>query len=132
MDDQDPSPPTVGPLQFSDHLLPALRDAAVLGVETACEPEWEGESQLERVRAAVHVLDVLEAGICTREQVTTLAGRAITMQGDVLRTAVELNEPAWPTTREEVDVLDGRARLTRELIELRDAAEGGPPQEDRV
>jgi hypothetical protein len=35
-----------------------------------------------------------------------------------------LDEPAWPTTREEADVLDARARLTRELIELRDAAGG--------
>jgi hypothetical protein len=110
-------------LQFSDHLLPALRDAAVLGVETACEPEWEGESQLERVRAAVHVLDALEAAACTREQIAALAERAVTMQGDVLRSAVELNELAWPTTREEVDALDERARLTRELIELRDAGE---------
>jgi hypothetical protein len=123
MDDQDPSPPAAGPLQFSDHLLPALRDAAVLGVETACEPEWEGESQLERVRAAVHVLDALEAAACTREQIAALAERAVTMQGDVLRSAVELNELAWPTTREEADALDERARLTRELIELRDAGE---------
>jgi hypothetical protein len=125
MDKQNPSPLTVGPLQFSDHLVPALRDAAALAIEAACEPEWEGESQLGRVRAAVHVLDALEAGTCTHEQVAALAERAVTMQGDVLRTAVELDEPAWPTTRKEADALDERARLTRELIELRDAAGGG-------
>ena len=124
MDNQDPSPLAAGPLQLSDHLLPALRDAAVLGVETACDGEWE-DDQLGRVRAAVHVLDALEAGSCTCEQLAALAGRAVTTQGEVLRSAVELDEPAWPTTREEADVLDERARLTRELIELRDAAEQG-------
>jgi hypothetical protein len=59
-----------------------------------------------------------------------LAGRAIAMQGEILRSAVELDEPAWPTTLEEADVLDARARLTRELIELRDAAGGGPQEEE--
>jgi hypothetical protein len=112
-------------LQFSDHLLPALRDAAVLEVETACDGEWE-DDQLGRVRAAVHVLDALETGNCTRDQGAALAERAIAMQGDIVRTAVELNEPAWPTTRDEADVLDERARLTRELIELRDAVGGVP------
>ena len=52
------------------------------------------------------------------------------MQGEILRSAVELDEPAWPTTREEADVLDARARLTRELIELRDATGDAPPQEE--
>jgi hypothetical protein len=117
-------------MQFSDHLVPALRDAAALAVERACEPEWEGESQLGRVRAAVHVLDALEAGTCAREQIAELAARAVSMQGDVLRTAVELNEPVWPTTRKEADALDERARLTRELIELRDVADSTPPQEE--
>jgi hypothetical protein len=116
-------------LQFSDHLLPALRDAAVLEVETACDGEWD-DDQLGRVRAAVHVLDALEAGTCTREQVAALAGRAVTVQGEIVRSAVEMDEPAWPTTREEADALDERARLTRELIQLRDAAGGVPPQEE--
>jgi hypothetical protein len=90
------------------------------------------DDQLGRVRTAVHALDALDAGACTREQVATLAGRAIAMQGEILRSAVELDEPAWPTTREEADVLDERARLTRE-IDLRDAAGGEPPpEEDRV
>ncbi len=129
MDIQDPSPPEAGHLQFSDHLLPALHDAAVLAVEEECDGEWE-DDQLGRVRAAVHVLDALEAGTGTREQIAALADRAIMMQGEILRSAVELDEPAWPTTREEADVLDARARLTRELIELRDAAGGVPPQED--
>lgn len=129
MDNQDPSPLTVGPLQFSDHVLPALRDAAALGVETACDGEWE-DDQLGRVREAVHLLDALEAGTCTSEQVVALAGHAVTMQGEILRSAVELNEPAWPTTREEADALDARARLTRELIELRDAANGTLLQEE--
>ena len=52
------------------------------------------------------------------------------MQGEILRSAVELDEPAWPTTRVEADALDERARLTRELIDLRDAAGGTPPQEE--
>jgi hypothetical protein len=117
-------------LQFSDHLLPVLRNAAVLGVELECDGEWE-DDQLGRVRAAVHMLDALEAGTCTREQVAALAARAIAMQGEILRSAVELDEPAWPTTREEADVLDARARLTRELIELRDAAGGEPPPQAR-
>ena len=131
MDIHDPSPPAAGPLQFSDHLLPALRDAAVAGVETACDGEWK-DDQLGRVRAAVHIIDALEAGACTREQVATLAGRAVAMQGEAVRSAVELNEPAWPTTREEADALDERARLTRELIELRDAAGAAPPREEEL
>jgi hypothetical protein len=122
MDDQDPSPRTAGPLRFSDHLLPVLRDAAVLGVETACDAEWEGESQLERVRAAVHMLDGLEARTCTREQVAALAGRAVTMQGDLLRSAVELDEAAWPTTLEETSGTLARVALARDLIVLRDEA----------
>ncbi|HEX5924190.1 MAG TPA: hypothetical protein VFY45_10185 [Baekduia sp.] len=76
------------------------------------------------------MLDAIEAGTCTLEQVAALAGRAVMMQGEILRSAVELDEPAWPTTLEEADALDERARLTRELIELRDAAGGGPPPED--
>jgi hypothetical protein len=101
----------------------------VLGVESACDGEWK-DDQLGRVRVAVHALDALEMGNCTREQVAALAARAIMMQGEILRSAVELDEPAWPTTREEADALDKRARLTRELIELRDAAGGGPPHEE--
>lgn len=127
MDMQDPIPPTAGQLQFSDHLLPALRDAAVLGVESACDGEWE-DDQLGRVCIAVRALDALEAGRCTHEQLAELAGRAVAMQGEIVRYAVELNEPAWPTTREEADILDERARLTRALIELRDAAAGTPAQ----
>ena len=122
MDDQDPSPQTAGLLQFSDHLQRALRDAAVLDVETTCEPEWEGESQFGRVRAAVHVLDALEAGTCTGEQIATLAGRAVRMQGDMLRSAVELDEPAWPTTLEETTKRLARVALTQNLIMLRDEA----------
>jgi hypothetical protein len=76
------------------------------------------------------MLDAIEAGTCSREQVAALAGHAVTMQGEILRSAVELDEPAWPTTLEEADALDERARLTRELIELRDAAGGGPPHEE--
>lgn len=130
MDKQDPSPHTVGPLQFPDHLLPALRDAAVLAVEEECDGEWE-DDQLGRVRTAVHLLDALEAGACTREQVAALAARAVTMQGNIMRSAVELNEPAWPTTLEEsADVLT-RVALTRDLIVLRDAA-GGSEERDET
>ena len=76
------------------------------------------------------MLDALEAGTCTREQVAALAGQAVTMQGEIVRSAVEMDEPAWPTTREQADALDARARITRELIELRDAARGELPEEE--
>ena len=112
--------------------MPELRAAAVLGVEMACDGEWREDVHLESVVAAVHALEAVEVGACSREQVIALASRAIAMEGEVLRSAVELGEPYWPTTVQEADVLSDRAHLTRYLIELRDAAGGSPsPRAER-
>ena len=49
------------------------------------------------------------------------------MQSDAESGAVSLPvtvDAAWPVTIEAADVLRERARLTRELIELRDASDG--------
>lgn len=139
MDNQDPSPHVVGPMQFSGHLLPALRAAGELEVEMACEGDWEEDSQLERVRAAVHAVDALDTGTCTREQVAALAARAAAMQGDAMQSEAETGaaslpvtvNAAWPVTIEAADVLRERARLTSELIALRDSCGGKPPQGGR-
>jgi hypothetical protein len=113
-----------GEVELPEHLVPALHAAAVLEVEMACDGEWGEDVHLERVVAAVHALDAVEVGACSQEQVIALALRAIAMEGEVLRAAVELGEPYWPTTLQEADVLGDRAHLTRELIELRDAVGG--------
>ncbi len=113
-------------VELPEQLVPALRAAAVLGVEMACDGEWREDVHLESVVAAVHALDAVEVGACSREQVIALTSRAIAMEGEVLRSAVELGEPHWPTTLQEADVLGDRAHLTRELIELRDAVGGSP------
>lgn len=118
-------------VEIPRHLLPALRAAAVLGVELACEGEW-GDGQLGHVEAAVHVRDALAAESCTREQVSVLASRAAAMQGDVAQSdaeAIGASVPVtmragWPVTVEQAEVLYKRARLTRSLIELRDAGGG--------
>lgn len=115
-----------GEVELPEHLVPELRAAAVLGVEMACDGEWGEEVHLECVVAAVHTLDAVEVGACSQEQVIALAARAIAMEGEVLRSAVELGEPYWPTTVQEADILSDRAHLTRILIELRDAAGGSP------
>jgi hypothetical protein len=126
-------------MQFSDHLLPALRAAGALEVEMACEGDWEEDSQLERVRAAVHAVDALDAGTGTREQVAALAARAAAMQGDAMQSEAETEaaslpvtvNAAWPVTIEAADVLRERACLTSELIALRDTCGGKPPQGGR-
>jgi hypothetical protein len=131
MNDPDSRPPQRGPMQFSDHLLPDLRAAAELAIETACDGEWE-DDQLGRVRSAVHALDALEAGTCTREQVAALAERAATMQGEAMIAEAEERgmafpitvRAAWPITATDADMLHDRASLTRDLLSLRDAAKG--------
>jgi hypothetical protein len=60
-------------VKIPTHLLPALRAAAVLEVEMACDGEWGEDVHLERVEAAIHMRDALAAGNCTREQVSVLA-----------------------------------------------------------
>jgi hypothetical protein len=119
-----------GEVELPEHLVPALRAAAVLGVEMACDGEWGEDVHLERVVVAVHALDAVEVGACSREQVIALASRAAAMQGEVLRSAMEQDEPYWPTTLQDADALGERAHLTRELIELRDAVGGSSEAPD--
>jgi hypothetical protein len=105
----------------------------------ACEGDWEEDSQLGRVRAAVHAVDALDAGTCTREQIAALAARAAAMQGDAMQSEAETDaaslpvtvSAAWPVTIEAADVLRERARLTSELIALQDTCGGKPPQGER-
>ena len=121
-----------GEVEIPRHLLPALRLAAVLGVELACDGEWGEEVHLECVEAAVHTRDALAAGTCTREQVSALASRAAAMQGEATQSEAEAEAASvpvtiragWPVTAEQAEILCKRARLTRALIELRDAAGG--------
>ncbi len=120
-------------VEIPRHLLPALRAAAVLGVELACEGEWEA-GRLGRVEDAVHMRDALAAGTCTREQVSVLASRAAAMQGEVTQSEAEAEAASvpvtigagWPVTVEQAEILYKRARLTRSLVELRDAVGGAP------
>ena len=131
MNAHDSSPPEGRALQLSAHLLPPLRAAALLAIESACDGDWE-DDQLERVRPAVHMLDAFAAGNLTREQVAVLADRAAAMQGDAVQSDAEdaadsFPVPigrAWPVTAHAVDVLEDRVCLTRDLIRLRDEARG--------
>jgi hypothetical protein len=121
-----------GEVEIPRQLLPALRAAAVLGVELACDGEWGEDVHLECVEAAVHMRDALAAATCTREQVSVLASRAAAMQGEATQFDAEAEAASvpvtigagWPVTVEQADALYKRARLTRSLIELRDAAGG--------
>src|SRR5437868_11621710 len=70
-----------GTVEIPDHLLPALTEAAELRLETACDGEWDAE-QRDRVVLAVHALNAVAAGTCTRAQVADLAARAAAMQGE--------------------------------------------------
>jgi hypothetical protein len=123
-----------GGVEIPRHLLPALRAAAVLGVELACDGEWGEDVHLECVEQAVHTRDALAAGTCTREQVSALASRAAAMQGEATQSEAEAEAASvpvtigagWPVTVEQANALYKRARLTRSLIELRDATGGRP------
>ena len=134
-----------GEVEIPRHLLPALRAAAVLGVELACDGEWGEDVHLDCVEAAVHMRDALAAGTCTREQVGVLASRAAAMQGDAAQSDAEVDatrvpvtiRAGWPVTVDQAKVLYKRVQLTRSLIELRDAAgessqtiEGGDEPDD--
>lgn len=126
--------PHGGTVQFSDHLLPDLLAAAKLGVEMACDGEWDEEqdASLESVCDAVHALDALKERSYSREQIAVLAERAATMQGDAMQLAAESESDAesfpvpiskaWPVTTEAAHVLIDHASLTRDLIKLRDEA----------
>ena len=120
---------SLGTVEIPDHLLPALTAAAELRLETACDGGWDAE-QRARVVSAVRALDAVAAEMCTRAQVADLAARAAAMQGERMLSEAEMDSvtlpvtinEAWPATIEAADVLSERARLTRDLIELRDAA----------
>ena len=137
MNDKDTT--SQGEVEIPRQLLPALRAAAELGVELACDGEWD-DGRLCRVEAAVHTRDALAAGTCTREQVSVLASRATAMQGEATQSDAEVDaanlsvtiEAGWPATVEQADALYKRARLTRALIELSDAAGGGVSLENQV
>ena len=136
MNAQDSMPPAGGTVQFPDHLLPDLLAAAKLGVEAACEGEWDGDedASLESVCDAVHVLDALKSGTYTREQLAALAERAAATQGDEMQSAAEAESDresfpvpigeAWPKTADAAYRLEDRASLTRDLLKLRDEARG--------
>jgi hypothetical protein len=122
---------STGEVEIPNHLLPELDAAGELVLERACEPEWQDEpGQRERVAAAVHTLDALAAGTCTREQIAELAAVGIELQGDLMRSSFELAPLPWPMTADNAealaDRLRDRAQLMRELTELRDAAGGSP------
>jgi hypothetical protein len=129
-----------GGVEIPRHLLPLLRAAAVLEVELACDGEWGEDVHLECVEAAVHARDALAAGTCTREQVSALASRAAAMQGEATQSAAEAEAASapvtigagWPVTVEQADALYKRAKLTRALIELRDATGGRPSLEQQA
>jgi hypothetical protein len=135
MDREHPSPPEGEPLQFSSHLLPALLAAAKLGVELACDGEWDVDVHLEPVCDAVLALVALKGGTYTREQLASLANLAATMQGDAMQSAAEAESDAesfpvaigeaWPKTADAVDALQAHASLTRDLLSLRDEARSG-------
>jgi hypothetical protein len=133
MNDPDSRTPEGDRPQFSDHLRPALLAAAKLGLETACDGEWDEEDvQLENVCDAVHALDGLKDGSYTREQIGALAERAATMQGEEMISEAEQRgtdfpvtvHAAWPVTADAADMLQDRASLTRDLLRLRDEARG--------
>jgi hypothetical protein len=135
MDRQDSRTPEGDRPQFSDHLLPALLAAAELGVETACDGDWDEENaQLENVCDAVHVLDALNDGTYTREQIAALAERAAAMQGEAMQSDAEANAAsfpapigkAWPVTAAAAAVLKERACLTVDLTSLREEMSGDP------
>jgi hypothetical protein len=109
-----------------------LLSAAKLGVETACDGEWDVDVHLEPVCDAVLALVALKAGTCTREQIAALAERAATMQGEEMIHEAEQRgtdfpvtvQAAWPVTADAADALQDRASLTRDLLSLRDEARG--------
>lgn len=130
MNDRDSTP--TGKVKIPDHLLPALDAAGELVLERACELEWQDDpGQRERVMAAVHTLDALAAGTCTREQIAELAAAGVELQGDLMSSSIELGALPWPmtlaTAETLIDRLTVRAQIMRELSELRDAAGGRPP-----
>jgi hypothetical protein len=117
MDDADPIVPA--------RLRRALGAAAEFDLEMAADGFWPDEPEdrsqhLEAIMRASRVVDLLKARSCSREQIGKLARIA----------AAEQDPGRWPRTIEEADELIKRARLTRDLIALRDQCGGRPTQDE--
>ncbi|HEX5925564.1 MAG TPA: hypothetical protein VFY45_17150 [Baekduia sp.] len=119
MNDADSASPGDEVPQVPGHLRAVLGAAAREELEFASDGCWpddgdEYDAMLDRLTRAVYAIERWEAGTCTGEEVAKLAAVAVGMQ-----------EPArWPRTLREADDVLNRARLTRDLIVLRDALGG--------
>lgn len=115
MDDAD--------LTVPDHLRPLLGAAVELELETTSDGFWPDDNAAraehrDAIMSTAHMVDNWQADCPTQDEVARLAHRAIGEQ-----------EPGqWPRTLQEADELVTRARLTRDLIQLRDMLGGKPTQ----
>jgi hypothetical protein len=104
-------------------LAAAAEDVLLMVTERGGWPKEAAEriAHRDEIQQAARVIDLFEAGCCSRDQVAALAGHAVWR-----------NEPPsrWPQTVEEVDELLARVGQTRDLIVLRDALGGEPTQEE--
>ena len=125
MNDEDPSPPPEDFPQVPAHLREALALAARDEVEFATDGMWpddevEYDAKLADVTQATRVIEHFKAGVCVHHEIAKLANTALGAQ-----------EPGrWPRTIEEADDVLYRALITRDLVQLRDALGGKPPQEE--
>jgi hypothetical protein len=125
MDDQEPTPPLEDFPQPPGHLREALAQAARDEVEFATDGMWpddvdEHAVKLADVAHATRVVEHFKAGVCVHAELAKLANTALGAQ-----------EPGrWPRTIEEADDVLFRAIVTRDLVLLRDALGGKPPQEE--
>lgn len=115
MDDVDPTVPA--------HLRPLLGSAAEHELEAITDHEWPAEldaraTRRQAVMAATAMVNATEANALTHAQVALLADRAASDQqpSEFVGT--------WPTSIAQADELLRRARLTRDLLQLRDTLGG--------
>jgi hypothetical protein len=113
MDTPEPTQATDSTIDIPAELLRSLRGAAEQDLEWACDGVWDDERR-DHVRNAVHILDAVNAGTCTAEQLARLASSAILWE--------EPRAGSWPKTTADVDQLLGRLQRVRQLIVLRDHA----------
>jgi hypothetical protein len=118
LDDEDPTVP--------DHLRSVLGITAELEFELATDSPWPEdndarEAHRDYLRSKAHLIDNWKAGCPSREELLSLARRAV----------VEM-QPAhhqpypWPRTIEEADDLIACLTLTRDLMQFRDTLGGKP------
>ncbi len=125
MDQQEPTPPLEDFPQPPGHLREALAQAARDEVEFATDGIWpddadEHAAKLADVAQATRVVEHFKAGVCVHAELAKLANTALGAQ-----------EPGrWPRTIEEADDVLFRSIVTRDLVLLRDALGGKPPQEE--